>query len=164
MIRKRRSLSAGSASHGKRSLSSRKAPPRRRAPLIALEEPEEMFASTGSPKHDLILSHAHARQGSAQHAHGKFWTGGAIALCVLAVFLGWWMTFGLSLQVSVGQGSDTLLQIVRQNTQQLKTDLQDPTQDVRTRLEVLQAERVARDAALKRLGDALHQAQSTSTR
>lgn len=164
MIRKRRSLAVGSASPVKRSLSARKAPPRRRTSVVVAQEPEEVFVSTGNPKHDLILSHARAREGMATHAHGKFWIGSVIALCVLVVFLGWWATFGMSLQVSVGRGSDGLLQIIRENTQQLKEDLKDPTQDVRARLDALEAQRVARDAALKRLQNELHQAQPTSTR
>lgn len=167
MLRKRRSLPQGHASHARRPLSVRKAPPRRHSAPHVPEVPElleeETFVSTGDHKQDLILAHAQARQGIVGHSHSKFWIGLAIAVCVLAVFFGWWTTFGFSLQAG-GPGSEGLFQIVRQSTDQLKQDLHDPTQDIKTQLDALRAERAAREEAMKRISQELQKTQATGTR
>ena len=167
MIRKHRSLSERHPSKARGVLGVHKVPPRRHVssqPEKVNVPHDDVFVSTGNPKQDLILAHAHVRRGAGEQPHGRLWIGIAIVGCVLAVFFGWWMTFGVSLRAGAGQGSGGLFQVIRQSTHQLKQNLRDPVQDARSELKTFAEEQAAKKEALKRMAEELRQAQVTSTK
>lgn len=164
MLRKRRSLSRGHAPVARGRLGAHKVPPRRHVVVVPSEVEEAVFESTGDPKRDLILAHAHVRRGAGEHPHGRFWIGVAIVGCVLAVFVGWWMTFGFSLSSGSDERSPGLFDVVRQSTKQLKADLQAPAEELNTEMQALKAQQAARAALAKRVAEELRQRQATGTR
>ncbi len=169
MIRKRRSLSSERSPKEVAPVSrawQAKPPVRRRA--VSRGKEEEQVLQTSQVQHnqvskqELILAHVHARRQQGVKPQARFWVAVTVVAAALVVLVGWWMTFGRSVQ-DVSLESDGLFQMVGERSRDLKQEVGSPVEGMKQQLEEYQAQHAAQSVLLQQMALEAANRQATGT-